>query len=57
MNRMGMNRSLLVRVLFPVGFAVLLGLFAGGCSRVIESGEAGVKFDFGKVDETPLGTG
>ena len=28
-----------------------------GCAKVIESGEAGVKFDFGKIQETPLGTG
>lgn len=57
MSRMEINRNVLVRILFPIGFAVLLGCFAGGCSRVIESGEAGVKFDFGKIDETPLGTG
>lgn len=37
--------------------AVFLCFLVAGCARVVESGEAGVKFDFGRVAETPLDTG
>lgn len=36
---------------------VALCLLSIGCARVVESGEAGVKFDFGKVADQPLGSG
>ena len=36
---------------------VFLCLLLAGCARVVESGETGVKFDFGKISENPLGTG
>jgi len=42
------------------GFAVFLlaGLgMISGCARVVESGQAGVQFDFGKISEQPLGVG
>ncbi len=36
---------------------VFLCVLLAGCARVVESGEAGVKFDFGKIGENPLDTG
>jgi len=36
---------------------ILMCLLLTGCARVIESGEAGVKFDLGKVAENPLESG
>ncbi len=34
-----------------------LCLLSAGCARVVESGEAGVKFDLGNIAEQPLGSG
>ena len=39
-----------------IGVLLLAGL-ASGCAAVIEDGQAGVKADFGKIAEQPLGTG
>lgn len=36
---------------------VILGFLLSGCARVIEDGQAGVQFDFGKVQEKALETG
>ena len=44
--------------LFGFGFLALFGLgFFSGCARVVESGQAGVQFDFGKISEQPLSVG
>lgn len=38
-------------------FGAALVLSASGCARVVESGQAGVRFDFGKIAQEPLGVG
>jgi regulator of protease activity HflC (stomatin/prohibitin superfamily) len=57
MARPAESFSVLIR-LFGMAFLMVFALgLVSGCAQVIEDGTAGVKFDFGKISDRPLGTG